>query len=92
MAKFHHDLSHAQIKAKILGMPAPRDRTGLVAAGNPDVIKEAFDRPDAAQAADRPTRLRSGPAWREGLRARPVEHHPGKMDGLDIGRKKVITY
>lgn len=75
--------SHAQIKAKTLGWP--RGRTGLIAAGNPDVLREAAD-------VDRANAARSGPAWHEGLRARPVEHHPGKMDTPDIGRKKVISY
>jgi hypothetical protein len=41
------DLSHAAIKARSLGMPTRRvgaaDRTGLIAAGNPDVLAEAAD-------------------------------------------------
>jgi hypothetical protein len=101
--KLDPNLSHAEIRAKILGGNATlsrssRDRTRMVTAGNPDVIREAFDEPDAAQAADRPggPRLKSGPAWGEGLRhwraGGATEHHGGKMDTPDIGRKKVVTY
>jgi len=32
-----------------------------------------------------------GPAYQEGVRARPVDHAPGKMDRKDIGRGPVIT-
>ena len=99
MAKHDHELSHRGLQDRILGRDTPpRDRTRMVAAGNPDVIREAFDEPDAAQAADRPgsTRLKSGPAWSEGLRhwraGGATEHHGGKLDGSDIGRKKPITY
>jgi hypothetical protein len=36
---------------------------------------------------------KGGPAWAEGLRnATPVQHLPGKNDGGDIGRSRVITY
>jgi hypothetical protein len=84
--------SHAELKAQILGLTpndqtgSGRDRTRLVAAGNPAVLAEAAD-------VDQPEpRLRSGPAWHQGLRARPVEHHPGKQDRMDIGRKKAVTY
>jgi hypothetical protein len=64
MAKFDPELSHAEIKARILGRTEPTsggsDRTRLVAAGNPDVIAEAFD-------ADQPSpRARSGPACMTG--------------------------
>ena len=37
-------------------------------------------------------RVADGPAYDEGVKHRPVDHAPGKMDGADIGRKKVITY
>jgi hypothetical protein len=86
------DFSHAAIKARSLGMPTRRvgaaDRTGLIAAGNPDVLAEAadVDRSGAGR-----SKLKPGPAWHEGLRARPVDHHPGKMDTPDIGRGPVIT-
>jgi hypothetical protein len=91
MAKYDN-LSHAEIRAKILGGNATpsrssRDRTRLIAAGNPDVLKEAagVDRPEP--------RLRSGPAWASGMRAwGGPEHHPGKQDTPDIGRPKQITY
>jgi hypothetical protein len=89
MAKLDPDpeLSHREIQDHILQRAPSTDRTRLVAAGNPDVIAEAFD-------AEQPEpRVRSGPAWVSGLRAwGGVQHHPGKMDGPDIGRKKVITY
>jgi hypothetical protein len=98
--KLDPNLSHAEIRAQILGGNATpsRDRTRQVASGNPDVIQEAFDEPDAAQAADRPggAGLKSGPAWGEGLRhwraGGATEHHGGKLDGRDVGRKKVVTY
>ena len=36
--------------------------------------------------------VKSGPAWKEGLRSgTQVQHSPGKMDGKDIGRGPVIT-
>jgi len=89
--KHSHRLSHPEIKSKILGVPnVPTDsgrRTQLVSAGNPDVLAEAagVERPDA--------RLKSGPAWSSGLKAwGGPQHHPGKMDGQDISRRKVITY
>jgi hypothetical protein len=80
------DFSHAAIKARTLGGRATssRDRTRMVAAGNPDVIREAEGQPANP-------RYRSGPAWNEGFRARPVDHHPGKQDTPDIGRGPVIT-
>jgi hypothetical protein len=37
-------------------------------------------------------RVKDGPAYQEGLRARPVDHAPGKQDTKDIGRGKVVTY
>lgn len=37
-------------------------------------------------------KVTDGPAYMEGKNARPVDHAPGKMDGPDIGRGKVITY
>jgi hypothetical protein len=83
------NFSHAEIKARTLG--SRRDRTGLIAAGNPDVLSEAH----SAQPADvsNAPKLRSGPAWSTGLRAwGGPQHHPGKQDTPDIGRKKVITY
>jgi hypothetical protein len=103
MAKYDPELSHNEIQSQILSKLSPssgpgRDRTRQIAAGNPDVIREAFDEPDAAQAADRPgsTRLKSGPAWGEGLRhwraGGATEHHGGKMDTPDIGRPKPVTY
>jgi hypothetical protein len=82
------DLSHREIKSKTLGLPTDSGgRTRLIAAGNPDVLREAFD-------VERPEpRVRSGPAWASGLKAWGGPHHtPGKMDGPDIGREKVITY
>jgi hypothetical protein len=91
MAKHTHNLSHREIQAKILGTPAEvpavdRERVGLVSAGNPDVIREAEGQPANP-------RLRSGSAWRTGLRAGGgVTHHPNKADGKDIGRRKPITY
>ena len=37
--------------------------------------------------------VKSGPAWEEGKKeGTPVQHTDGKMDGKDIGRKRVITY
>ncbi len=91
MSKFDPELSHREIQAQILGRgsapPSTHERTRLVAAGNPDVIAEAADRPNVD------ARLRSGPAWTSGLRAwGGVQHSPGKMDGKDIGRRKPITY
>jgi hypothetical protein len=88
----HDPGSHAEIRAKILGgnaTPSPsRDRTRMVASGNPDVLREAadLDRSGVGQ-----SKLKPGPAWHEGLRARPVDHHPGKQDTPDIGRGPVIT-
>jgi hypothetical protein len=89
--KLDHQLSHAEIRARILGGTATpsrssRDRTRMVAAGNPDVIAEAEGQPANP-------RYRSGPGWTESMRAwGGPEHHPGKQDTPDIGRKKVITY
>jgi hypothetical protein len=37
-------------------------------------------------------KVTDGPAYQEGKSHRPVDHAPGKMDGKDMGRKKVITY
>ena len=38
-------------------------------------------------------RVKSGPAWKEGLRSgTQVQHAPGKNDRADIGRGKPITY
>jgi hypothetical protein len=82
------NLSHAEIRARILGGNAKfsRDRTRMIASGNPDVLREAAD-------VDQPEpRLRLGPAYQEGKNARPVEHHGGKMDTKDIGRRRVISY
>ncbi len=36
--------------------------------------------------------VKDGPAYQEGVRARPVDHAPGKMDTPDIGRGKVFSY
>jgi len=36
-------------------------------------------------------KITSGPAFEEGMRARPVDHAPGKMDTKDVGRGPVIT-
>jgi len=36
--------------------------------------------------------VKDGPAYQEGVKARPVEHHPGKQNRDDIGRPKAITY
>jgi hypothetical protein len=37
--------------------------------------------------------VKSGPAWEEGRKnGTQVQHTDGKMDGKDIGRKRVITY
>jgi hypothetical protein len=87
------DFSHAAIKARSLGMPTRRvgaaDRTGLIAAGNPDVLAEAadLDRSGAGQ-----SKLKPGPAWNEGLKNwGGVDHHPGKQDTPDISRGPVIT-
>jgi hypothetical protein len=34
-----------------------------------------------------------GPAWLDGLNAAtPIKHSPGKNDGADIGRGKVVTW
>jgi hypothetical protein len=87
-------LDHRQIKAKTLGIPfgGSRDRTELVSADNPDVLSEARGA-QPAQVNQGSARLKSGPAWHSGLRAwGGPEHHPGKMDGPDVGRRKVITY
>jgi hypothetical protein len=95
MAKHTHNLSHADIKAKTLGTrPASRAvRTGLIAAGNPDVLAEAADLNRDGAPSTREPGLKSGPAWASGLRAwGGVQHNPGKQDTPDIGRKKVVTY
>jgi hypothetical protein len=89
--KLDPQLSHAEIRAQILGGNATpsrssRDRTRLIAAGNPDVLAEA------AGVDQSEPRLRSGPAYQESKNARPVEHHGGKMDTKDIGRRRVISY
>jgi hypothetical protein len=93
MPKLDPRLSHAEIRARILGGNATpsrssRDRTGLVAAG-PNVIAEA----GGAEGQPANPRYRSGPGWTESMRAwGGVEHHPGKQDTPDIGRKRVFTY
>jgi hypothetical protein len=37
-------------------------------------------------------KVTDGPAYQEGVRARPVDHHPGKMTRKDMNRPKVVTY
>ena len=38
-------------------------------------------------------RIKSGPAWNEGLKnGTQVQHTDGKLDGKNIGRGKPITY
>jgi hypothetical protein len=86
------DLSFAAIKAAAnSSMPIPpvgsdRSRVGLVAAGNPDVLAEAANREPSV-------RLKSGPAWEEGLgNGTQVSHRPGKNDLKQLGRGRPITY
>jgi hypothetical protein len=90
------ELSHAEIKARTLGSrPASRAvRTQLIAAGNQNVLEEAADVSRGGAPSARAPGLRSGPAWRSGMKAwGGVEHHPGKQDTPDIGRlRKPITY
>jgi hypothetical protein len=96
MAK-RDELSHNEIQSQILGKPSPssgprRDRTRQVASGNPDVLNEAFGSSPGEVGRPNP-RVQDGPAWRSGMKAwGGVEHHPGKMDTPDIGRRKVVTY
>ncbi len=61
------------------GMPPP----GLARPGMP---------PPGMPLRARGGAVKDGPAYQEGVRARPVDHHPGKMDGADLDRSKVITY
>jgi hypothetical protein len=94
MAK-RDELSHAEIKAKTLGTrPASRAvRTELIASGNPDVLQEAADVGRGGSPPARESGPKPGPAWVSGMRAwGGVRHAPGKLDGPDIGRKKVVTY
>jgi hypothetical protein len=63
-----------------------RDRVGMVVAGNPDVLAEAVGK-------ERGQKLKSGPAWAEGLKnCTPVQHRPGKNDLGQLNRGKPITY
>jgi hypothetical protein len=86
------DLSFAAIKvAANSSMPVPpvgsnHSRVGLVASGNPDVLAEAVGK-------TRGSKLKSGPAWEEGVRnGTQVQHTPGKKDLQELGRGKPITY
>jgi hypothetical protein len=86
------DLSFAGIKRSIdSSMPvvpsgSNRERIGLLASGNPDVVGEATGK-------ERGPKLKSGPAWEEGLKnCTPVRHSPGKSDGKELGRGRPITY
>jgi hypothetical protein len=63
-----------------------RERIGMVADGNPDVLAEAADR-------ERNPGIKDGPAWREGLRnGTQVQHSPGKKDLDQLGSGRAITY
>ena len=87
-----HDFSFADVKRMAnSAMPYPpigtsRDRVGVVNAGNEDVLAEAVG-------IERGQKLKSGPAWHEGLRnCTPVQHRPGKNDLDQLNRGKPITY
>jgi hypothetical protein len=84
--KLDPQLLHAGIRARILGGSATpsrssRDRTRMVAAGNPDVIREAEGQPANP-------RYRSGRTWNEGLRARPRRPRPRQARHAGYRKKK----
>jgi hypothetical protein len=95
MRKLDPGLSHNGIQSQILGKLSPSSgpgRIGQVVAGNRDVLSEAHGALAGDVGRSNP-QVQDGPAWRSGMRAwGGPEHHPGKMDGPDIGRRKVITY
>ena len=65
---------------------ASRDRVGLIGSGNKNVLAAAVGKP-------RGPKLKSGPAWEEGVRnGTQVSHRPGKNDLDQLGRGKPITY
>ena len=72
-------------------MPVPpvgsnHSRVGLVASGNPDVLAEVVGK-------TRGSKLKSGPAWEEGVRnGTQVQHAAGKKICASSGRGRPITY
>lgn len=65
-------------------------RASMIAAGNPDVLKEAFT-PRTINGLT-PTQ-RGTKVWRDGVKAGTrVQHDPGKNDQAGLNRGKPITY
>jgi hypothetical protein len=92
MATINKAFSFADVKraanssVPVVPSGSSRNRIGLLASGNPDVLAEAAG-------GERSPKLKSGPAWEDGLRnCTPVQHSPGKNDLDQVGRGKPITY
>ena len=69
-------------------MPMPPPGMGAGPGGPPPSIRH-----DGGRAYASGGRIKSGPAWEEGLKAgTQVQHSGNKSDGKDIGRGKPITY
>lgn len=71
-------------------LSAPGSRQRMVVVGNPDVIKSAKEPMDVngRSVTHSPTKV-----WKDSVEgATPMADMPGKGDGKDIGRPRVITW